>query len=236
MAAFEDVEDAGRAVSEIMHSGILPSALEIVDQQTIHAINQNTDLNLPPVEAILIAETEGCTQEEVLYQLNKVVDTFNHNNAAIVKRAESIEEAEALWAARKSAGGAIARINTNRYVEDLAVPISKVTEMLKAIARIARDYSLKIPTMGHAGDGNLHPAISFDATDPEEVERVEKAAGALLTKVIELGGTVSGEHGIGVAKVPFLAMERDEVYMEVMRSLKSLFDPNNILNPGKMGL
>ncbi len=236
MATFEDLEDAGRAVSEIMHSGIVPSALEVVDQQTLIAINQNTDLNLPEVEAILIAETDGHTREETQFQLNKVIEIFKKNNASTVKQAATNEEAEALWTARKSAYAVMSRINYSLAVEDLSVPMSKVPNILKTISDLAKKYDLKIPTVGHAGDGNLHPTISYDSTNPDEVKRVEQASAELFEKVVELGGTLTGEHGIGLAKAPFMHLEHDPVAMDVMRSIKKSFDPNNILNPGKMAL
>jgi len=236
MAMFDDLEDAGRAISQIMHSGILPCALEIVDQQTLKAINQNTTLNLPEVEAILVAETDGYTRAETEYQINRVVEIFERNRASMVRRADNREEAEALWTARKTAYGVMARINNNLFVEDLAVPMSKVPEMLRAISDLAKKHHLIIPTVGHAGDGNLHPVISFDGTQPEEIHRVEAASGELFEKVIQLGGTLTGEHGIGLAKARFMGMEHDAKSMEYMRGIKRLFDPNNILNPGKMAL
>jgi glycolate oxidase len=236
MATFDILEDAGNAVSEIMYSGILPSALEVVNQQTLMAINQNTDLNLPEVEALLVAEVDGYTREETEFQLAKIVDIFEKNKASTVRKAESQEEAEALWSARKSAYGVMARINYNLFVEDLSVPMSKMAEILRVISDIAEKYDLKIPTVGHVGDGNLHPVISFDGTNPEEVKRVEEATEELFEKVIELGGTLTGEHGIGLAKAPLMPLEHKDVALDVMRSLKGLFDPNNILNPGKMGL
>ena len=236
LATFEVLEDAGRAVSEVMHSGILPRALEVVDQQTLVAINQNTNLNLPEVEALLVVETDGYTKEENEYQLARIMDIFRKNHARDIKKAETQKEAEALWTARKSAYGVMARINYNLFVEDLTVPISKVPDMLRVIADLAKKYGLKIPTVGHVGDGNLHPVISFDGTNAEEVKRVEKASEELFRKVIGMGGTLTGEHGIGLAKAPFMAFEHDPVAMGVMRSLKRLFDPNNILNPGKMAL
>jgi glycolate dehydrogenase FAD-linked subunit len=236
MATFEDLEDAGRAVSEIMHSGILPSALEVVDQQTLIAINQNTDLDLPEVEAILVTETDGHTREETEFQLDKIIDIFKQNNAASVKQADTKEEVEALWTARRAAYPVMAQIDNNLYVEDLSVPMSKVPDMLKVISDIAKKYDLKIPTVGHAGDGNLHPCISIDGTNPDEVERMHQASAELFEKVIDFGGTLTGEHGIGLAKASFMHMEHDEVAMDFMRSVKRLFDPNNILNPGKMAL
>ncbi|MGM0428397.1 MAG: FAD-binding oxidoreductase [Thermodesulfobacteriota bacterium] len=236
MATFETLEDAGRAISELMYSGIVPSALEVVDQQSLKAINENTDLGLPEVEAMLVAETDGYTREETEFQMEKVTTIFKKNNATTVKHADSAEGAAALWAARKSAYGVMARINYNLVVEDLAVPMSKVPVMLRYIADLARKYDLQIPTVGHAGDGNLHPVVSFDGTDPEQVRRVEAASAELFEKVVELEGTLTGEHGIGLAKIPFMGLEHDPVSMDVMRSVKRLLDPNNVLNPGKMGL
>jgi len=236
MATFEDLEDAGRAISEIMYSGILPSSLEVVDQQTLQAINENTDMGLPEVEALLVAETDGYTREETEFQMAKITKGFAKTTATSSRRSENEKEAEALWAARKSAYGVAARINNNLFVEDLSIPMSKVPEMLRAISDLAKKYDLKIPTVGHAGDGNLHPVISFDGTNSDEVKRVEKATKELFEKVIDLGGTLTGEHGIGLAKAPFMHLEHDDISMDVMRSIKRLFDPNNILNPGKMGL
>ena len=236
MATFKILEDAGRAISEIMHSGIIPSALEIVDKQSLVAINENTDLGLPVVEAMLVAETDGYTKEETEFQMKQIVDIFHKNHADSIKHADQSGGAAALWAARKSAYGVMARISNNLVVEDLAVPMSKVPEMLRAISDLAKKYDLKIPTVGHAGDGNLHPVVSFDGTNPDEVRRVEEASRELFEKVIELGGTLTGEHGIGLAKIPFMGMEHDAISMDVMRSIKRVFDPSNILNPGKMGL
>jgi glycolate oxidase len=237
MATFETLEDGGQAISEIMYSGIIPSALELVDQQSLVAINKNTDLELPEVEIMLVAETDGYTKEETEFQMKKIMEIFQKNNAVMVKHAdESKGGAAALWTARKSAYGVMARFNNNLIVEDLAVPMSKIPEMLRFISDLAKKYDLQIPTVGHAGDGNLHPVVSFDGTDPDQVRRVEEASEELFKKVIELDGTLTGEHGIGLAKIPFMRLEHDETSMDIMRSLKRLFDPNNILNPGKMGL
>ena len=120
-----------------------------------------------------------------------------------------------------------------RYAD---VPMSRVPEMLRTIADIQAKYDLKIPTVGHIGDGNLHPTISFDGTDPDQVARVEEATAELFAKVIELGGTLTGEHGIGLDKAKYMSLEHDQIALEFMRSLKRFFDPNNILNPGKMAL
>lgn len=236
MATFESLEDAGRAVSQIMHSGILPSALEVVDHQSITALRENTALKLPDVEVLLVAETDGYTAAETDYQMEKIVAVFRGNNATTVTKADSKADAEALWLARKSVYGVFAKINNNLSVEDLAVPMSKVPDMLMAISAIAAKYNLKMPTVGHVGDGNLHPTICFDGTNKDEVERVEAATAELFRKVVSLGGTITGEHGIGLAKAPFIDWEHEKGSLAVMRSVKAVLDPKNILNPGKMGL
>ncbi len=236
MATFNDLEDAGRAVSEVMHSGILPSVLEILGRQTIQAINENTELELPEVEALLLAETDGYTKEETDFQMGKVLEVFRRNHPGVVKLATSAAEAAQLWTARKSAYAVLARIKTHFVLEDVTVPIGKVPALLKGIQAIAKRHQIQIATFGHAGDGNLHPQILYDGYDPEQIRKMEAASEELFKLAIELEGTLTGEHGIGISKAPFMTLEHDPVSLEMMRTLKRAFDPNNILNPGKMGL
>ena len=236
LATFDSLEDAGRAINQIMHSGIVPSALEILGRETIAAINQNTDLNLPEVDAMLLAETDGYTQEETDYQIEKIIQNFKENNAKEVKQAKTDKEVEDLWAARKSAYAVLARIKTHFVLEDVTVPMTNIAELLKGIEAISKRYDLQIATFGHAGDGNLHPQILYDGYDPEQVRRMEEASADLFKLAIDLDGTLTGEHGIGLAKAPYMTLEHDQVAMDVMRHIKKMFDPNNILNPGKMGL
>jgi len=236
LATFDSLEDAGRAINQIMHSGIVPSALEILGRETIAAINQNTDLNLPEVDAMLLAETDGYTREETDYQIEKIIQNFKENNAKEVKQAKTDKEVEDLWAARKSAYAVLARIKTHFVLEDVTVPMTNIAELLKGIEAISKRYDLQIATFGHAGDGNLHPQILYDGYDPEQVRRMEEASADLFKLAIDLDGTLTGEHGIGLAKAPYMTLEHDQVAMDVMRHIKKMFDPNNILNPGKMGL
>ncbi len=236
VATFDDLEDAGRAVSQIMYSGIIPSVLEILGKHTILAINQNTDLNLPEVDAMLLAETDGYTREETDYQMQKVIDVFKKNKPKEVKQAASEEEAAELWKARKSAYAVLARIKSHFVLEDVTVPMAKVADLLKGVEAIAEKHQIQIATFGHAGDGNLHPQILYDGYDPEQVRRMEGASADLFKLAIELGGTLTGEHGIGLSKAPYMTLEHDRVAMDVMRSIKKMLDPNNILNPGKMAL
>lgn len=236
LAIFDDLEDAGRAVSGVMSSGMIPSVLEILGRETLMAINQNTDLDLPEVDAMLLAETDGYTQVEADYQMERVVAQFKANKASEVKQAESAQQAAELWKARKSCYAVLARLRPNFILEDVTVPISQVAPMLRGIQEIAARHQVQMATFGHAGDGNLHPQFLWDAADEEETKRVEAASADLFQLAVDLGGTLSGEHGIGLSKAPFMDLEHDPVEMDLMRSVKKLCDPNNILNPGKMAL
>jgi glycolate oxidase len=236
LATFDNLEDAGHAVTEIMHSGILPSVLEILGRETLVAINQNTELNLPEVDAMLLVETDGYTSEETEYQMKKILEVFRQNHVQEVKEAKSEAEVTELWKARKSAYAVLARIKTHFVLEDVTVPIGKVAKMLRGVNEIAKKYNLQIATFGHAGDGNLHPQILYDGYDPDQVKRMEAASGELFKLAISLEGTLTGEHGIGLSKARYMTLEHDPAAMDVMRSLKKMFDPNNILNPGKMAL
>ncbi len=236
LATFDSLEDAGNAINRIMHSGIIPSALEILGKETLSAINQNTDLNLPEVDAMLLAETDGYTREETDYQLGKVIEIFHKNNAREVRQAKTEKDVEDLWAARKSAYAVLARIETNFVLEDVTVPMTKIAELLMGIQAISEKRHIRIATFGHAGDGNLHPQILYNGYDPEQVKQMEAASADLFRLAVDLGGTLTGEHGIGLSKAPFMTLEHDPVAMDVMRGVKKMFDPNNILNPGKMGL
>ena len=236
VATFDTLEDAGKAVSEIMHSGIIPSVLEILGRHTLQAINQNTDLNLPEVDAMLLAETDGYTRAETDYQMQKVMEVFQRNRPKQITQAQSEQEAADLWKARKSAYAVLARIKTHFVIEDVTVPMGRIAELLNGIQAISERHNIMIATYGHAGDGNLHPQILYDGDDPKQVEGVEAASAELFQLAVALEGTLTGEHGIGLSKAPYMGLEHDPVAMEVMRSIKKMFDPNNILNPGKMAL
>jgi glycolate oxidase len=236
MASFDNVEDAGRAITGIMQSGILPAVLEIMDRATIKAVSQYSELELPQCAAMILVETDGFTKGETEYQLDKVLGLFKANQASSIRKAGSQQERMALWKARKAAYGGLANLNNTLLVEDLAVPMSKVAPMLKFVEELSLRYGLTIATAGHAGDGNLHPTICFDGANQAEAERAHQAAAELFDKIIEFEGTLTGEHGIGLDKAPLLHTEHDAEAMAAMGGLKNYFDPNHILNPGKMAL
>ncbi|MBN2033085.1 MAG: FAD-binding protein [Deltaproteobacteria bacterium] len=235
-AMFQDLRNAGRAVSDIMHSGIIPSVLEVLDSHAVRVLRDKSDIVLPEGEAMILTETDGCTEGETAYQMDAIIRLFRKNNAAEIQLARSSEEAEGLWRARKAVGSAAAKLRTNNVSEDVTIPISRVPDLLTGVAAIVARHGLPFVIFGHAGDGNLHPKIMFDHSDPDQVRKVQQAVEEIFRLTCSLGGTLSGEHGIGLAKAPFMALEHDPVAMDLMRSLKRLLDPKNILNPGKLGL
>ena len=235
-ATFNDLPQAGKAVSEIMRSGIIPSVLELIDSANLKAVNQATDLDLPEVAAMLLVETDGYTQHEADRQMDKIVEALQNNDAGEIVQASTVEEAEKLWTARKASYGVLTRLNNNVLAEDLVVPISKVAEMLAGILDIGKRHNILIGTVAHAGDGNIHPVLVYDGTNSDEVARVKQVEADLFKLAIDLGGTLTGEHGVGISKSGYMNLEHDPVFMQVMNDLKNLFDPNAILNPGKLGL
>lgn len=234
MAVFDDIVDSGRAISKILRSGILPSKMELMDQESIIAVEEYEPLGLPTdVEAILLIEVDGhpdALESEIL----KVEETCLETGARSVKAARSKKEEEELWKARKLVSPAIVRIKPTKISEDATVPRSKIPEMFRRLKEIKDKYNIHLVVFGHAGDGNLHPNIIADQRDKEEMLRVEKAVEEIFTAAIELGGTLSGEHGIGVMKAPFMEMELGATGLGMMQRIKQAWDPNNILNPGKI--
>lgn len=236
LAFFDSLENAGQTVVDIMHTGILPTILEVLDDNSLNVLREYAAMDLPPAQAVILVETDGHTQAEVSYQMDRVIQVFQKNAATGVRTAESQEEAEELWQARKKVGSTAGRLRPNNVSEDATVPISKVPRLLHGISSIVRKYGFPFVIFGHAGDGNLHPKIMYDRTDPEQTRQIQKVVEEIFSLTCSLGGTLTGEHGIGLAKAPYMHLEHDPISMDLMRSIKRLFDPNNVLNPGKMGV
>lgn len=236
LASFASLKDAGQAVTDIMHSGIVPSVLEVLDENSIKVLREHANMNLPEVMAMILVETDGYTEAETSYQMGKLIEVFRKNSVTDTQVADTADEAEELWKARKSVGSTAGKLRANSVSEDVTVPMSKVPDLLTGISIIVRKYDLPFVIFGHAGDGNLHPRIMYDRSDPDNVTRLSKAVDEIFKLTCNLGGTLTGEHGIGLSKAPYMTLEHDPVAMDVMRSIKILFDPNNILNPGKMAL
>jgi glycolate oxidase len=233
LATFDNLEDAGNAIKGIIAAKVIPATLEIMDQVTIRTVENFAKVGLPTdARAILLIEVDGIP-EVVAREAEAVEKVIKENNGNLTK-AKDDKDRDNIWAARRAALPALAQVKPTTVLEDATVPRSNITEMLMAIEEIAKKYNLNIGTFGHAGDGNLHPTILTDARDKEEMERVHKAVDEIFKKALALGGTLSGEHGIGMAKSKYLEWELGESGMEVLSKIKNALDPEGILNPGKM--
>jgi glycolate oxidase len=237
MGIFPSVDDAMNAVFKTMASGVTPVAMEFLDKLTIEAVEEKFQKGLPKdAGAILVTDVDGDLEEDLKIQLDTIERVFKENGATELKIAKNDEEAKDIWFARRNASQAISIYGSKKINEDVTVPRSKLPETLRKFGEIGEKYDLKIPCFGHSGDGNIHTNVMVDGKNPDEVERGYKAIEEVFQATIDLGGTLSGEHGIGMAKAPYMKMAFTDAEMELFRSIKKAFDPNNILNPDKMGL
>lgn len=234
LALYEDMDAAAKTVSKIIANNIIPTTLEFLDQQTLKLVEEFAQIGLPTdVMAVLLIEQDG-PPEVVRRDIEKIALLCEQEQALSVEIAATKEEAEKLTTARRAALSALARLKPTTILEDATVPRSEIANMVKAINDIAKKYELNICTFGHAGDGNLHPTCLTDVRNLEEMERVEKAFEEIFVKAIELGGTITGEHGVGVMKAPYLELKLGEAGIAAMKAIKGALDPNNIMNPGKL--
>jgi glycolate oxidase len=234
LALYEDLESAARSVSKIIANKIIPITLEFLDQSTLKVVEDYAQIGLPTdAKAVLLIEQDGAL-EVVNRDLEKIIEVCKQEGAVSVQVAQSKEEAEKLTTARRTALSALARLKPTTILEDATVPRSEIARMVSAINEIALKYQLDICTFGHAGDGNLHPTCPTDARNHEEMEKVEMAFAEIFEKAIEFGGTITGEHGVGVVKAPYLELKLGKEGIAVMKAIKQALDPNNIMNPGKV--
>jgi glycolate oxidase len=234
LVLYQDLEAAARSVSKIIENKIIPATLEFLDQPTLKVVEEYSQIGLPTdVQAVLLIEQDG-TPENVNKDIKIMEEICRSEYAVSVQIAQSEEEAEALRTARRTALSALARLAPTTILEDATVPRSEIAKMVKAINEIAKKYNVNICTFGHAGDGNLHPTCPTDIRNKDEMERVEKAFAEIFNKAIELGGTITGEHGVGAMKAPYLEWKLGKSGIDVMKSIKAALDPNNIMNPGKI--
>ncbi|MBM7619801.1 glycolate oxidase [Bacillus tianshenii] len=234
LALYQDIEAAAKTVSKIISNQIIPATLEFLDQPTLEVVEDFAKIGLPTdVKAVLLIEQDG-PLEVVERDMKKIQGICLQEQAVSVQVAETEIEAEALRTARRSALSALARLKPTTILEDATVPRSEIAKMVKAINEIAVRHNVKICTFGHAGDGNLHPTVPTDARDHEEMERVEAAFEEIFAAAIDLGGTITGEHGVGVMKAPYLEWKLGAEGIAAMKLVKQAFDPNNIMNPGKV--
>jgi glycolate oxidase len=234
LAFFDRMTLAAQAVVEIFRAGILPSTLEFMDHLSIACVEEFLHLGLPTqAQALLLIEVDG-DLEAVARQGEMIQHLCRQIGAMGVKKAATPSEEEELWKARRAISPALFRLRPNKINEDIVVPRDKIPEAIERFEEIGRLFELLVVSFGHAGDGNIHVNIMFDGNKPGEKEKAREALAEIFKTVLELGGTLSGEHGVGLTKAPFLSLELDAVSITLMKKIKDLFDPNHILNPGKI--
>ncbi len=238
MGVFGSVDEAMNAVYKTMASGVTPVAMEFLDALCIQAVEKRFAKGLPlDAGAILICDLDGANLSVIDEDLAAVKACFEANGALGFKVAQNDEEAANIWFARRNCSQAINCYGTLKLNEDITVPRSKLPELLRKIAQISKEFNLTTPCFGHTGDGNVHTNVMVaDKNDPAQVARGHEAITEIFKVAVELGGTLSGEHGIGLSKAPFMELAFTPQEMNLFGRLKSIFDPNNILNPNKMGL
>lgn len=235
LGIFETMEAAGHAVTRIIGSGLMPAAVEIVDRATIEAVEASVFAAGYPTDAgaALVIEFDG-TEAGLDADADSAEECCMAAGAREVRRATSEEERAGLWKGRKKAFGAMGRIAPDLLVQDATVPRTRLPEVLARITEIGERFDLKIANVFHAGDGNLHPNILFDRQDADELERVERASREIMELCVAVGGTITGEHGVGVDKRGYMSLVHDEVELDMLRRVRRVFDPEGRLNPGKV--
>lgn len=234
LAIFNTVEDASNTVSAIIAGGVIPAALEMMDHLTIQAVEQSVHAGYPlDAGAVLLIELEGL-REEIEVQAEAIVGICEQHHAREVRVARSARERDLLWAGRKGAFGALGRISPDFYVMDGVIPRSRLPEVLRRIDEVGAKYGFRVANVFHAGDGNLHPNLLFDSDRPGELERVREAGAEIIRICAEAGGSLSGEHGIGVEKRDLMPLIFSEADLATMKRLKHAFDPDERFNPGKV--
>jgi glycolate oxidase len=234
LVLFNSIDGAAQAVSAIIRGKIIPTTLEFMDGRTIDCVRQATGLQVPEeARAVLIIEVDG-DQELLDKQADRIVEIIKPLGVVETRIATTNEESEALWQIRRSVSASLRKVNPDKYNEDICVPRSKVPEMIRKVDAIAEKYRIPIVNFGHAGDGNIHVNIMVNKKVSGDTLKAEGAIRDVFKAALELGGTMSGEHGIGIAKAPYIPLEITPAAADYMKAIKRALDPNNILNPGKI--
>ncbi|CAA6813443.1 MAG: (S)-2-hydroxy-acid oxidase (EC [uncultured Sulfurovum sp.] len=234
MGIFSSVDNAMNAVFKSLSAGANPVAMEFLDALVIQALIEKLGVDLPTeAGAVLVGDVDGNVPEEVAFQLETLEASFKENGATEFRIAQNDEEAKELWYARKNASQSITIFGNKKLNEDISVPRSMLPEALSAIYALGAKYGFKVPCFGHAGDGNIHVNVMIDIS---QLDEGHKCIEEIFQLVVDMGGTLSGEHGIGTSKAPFMGIAFNEQEIQLFKDIKKSFDPNNILNPGKMGL
>ena len=233
MAAFDDIQMAGNAVANVIGAGIIPAGMEMMDKLTTRAVEEfvHAGYNLD-AEAILLYESDG-TEEEVADEIKRINEIMKKSGAVDIKTSHNETERLAFWAGRKAAFPAAGRISPDYYCMDGTIPRRNLARVLAGIEKLSIKYGLRCMNVFHAGDGNLHPLILYDANQPGELKRTEEFGAEILEMCIEVGGTITGEHGVGIEKINQMCSQFNTKELEIFHAVKSAFDPDRLLNPGK---
>ena len=234
MAVYDDVAKAGENVFRVMENGVIPDKIELLDNWVINRIEEMMPMGLPKdADAVLLFEVDGIP-EAVEKETEKIVEIAKKYGATDVRVAKDQAEADKYWMARKAGFAAVFGKAKTVFAEDVTVPRGQIPALINRCKELAKKYNVEIVVLGHAGDGNLHPAILTDIDNKEHYDRAVKAMDAIIESAVEFGGVLSGEHGIGLEKQKFLKRQLEPKVIEMMKNIKGLFDPNNIMNPGKI--
>ena len=233
LASFASTADAGNAVSLIIAGGILPAAIEMMDKMAIDAVRAVMGVHLPAVTAVLLMDVDGTTAE-VEHTAEKAIERCRAAGALEVRQPATAAERDAMWRGRKSAFTAMGRLSPNYIVQDGVIPRSQIARVLTEIARLSEHYGVRVANVFHAGDGNLHPLVLYDASVPDEVRRAETCSGEIVRLCVSAGGSITGEHGVGADKAAYMGEMFSETDLETMNLLRCAFDPERRFNPGKV--
>ncbi|MGH8552460.1 MAG: FAD-linked oxidase C-terminal domain-containing protein, partial [Methylococcales bacterium] len=233
MAAFSSVQQAGDAVAAIIAAGIVPAGLEMMDNRAIRACEAFVKVGYPvEAAALLLCESDG-SRDQVAEEIEKMRAILNQHGAAEIRAARDARERQQLWAGRKAAFPAVGRIAPDYYCMDGTIPRVRLSEVLEGITKLAKQHGLGVANVFHAGDGNLHPLILYDANHPGELERAERFGSDILDLCVAVGGTITGEHGVGVEKLNQMCFQFKDAELAQFHAVKNAFDEQGLLNPGK---
>lgn len=233
---FDSIDGAAKGVSAIIGGKIIPTTLEFMDAATLECVRKATGLQMPAMaKAVLIVEVDG-DKDLIERQAKRILEIVASLGVVETRVAQNAAESEEIWKVRRSVSASLRSVNPDKFNEDICVPRSKVPEMIREVEKIAHRYAIPIVNFGHAGDGNIHVNVMIDRKVPGEMEKAEKAIEEVFAAALKLGGTMSGEHGVGITKAPYIPMELDPAAVAYMKTIKRALDPNNVLNPGKIFL
>ncbi|MFW6115002.1 MAG: FAD-binding oxidoreductase [Thermodesulfobacteriota bacterium] len=234
LISFSDIGAAARCVSQIIKEKIIPTTIEFMDSASVQCVRDQVPVELPGEEStLLLIELDG-DQASIERDAQRIEALCRHVESAEVRLAKDRTEAEELWKARRNLSPSLPKLGSHKINQDVVVPRSRLADFIRSVSRIGQTYALPIPSFGHAGDGNIHVNIMFNQDDSDEAERAHHALQEILRLTLDLRGTLSGEHGVGISKKPYIGMEIAPAALELMKKIKKAFDPNGILNPGKI--